>query len=293
MFPRLTSLVRSALHLLLPVLVAGCVATPVAVEPRVLEGRPFTDAQLDFVRPGATTRQDVIASIGRPTIWLAEQRILVYGLRKVAPVGTLWFIGAGPGGAGGVVEGETREAIFFALDGDSVVMRCGRASVDRGQTWLGAALDWTRAEGLEVQSARGRFVEEAPTAESSLIYFYRPRDYQHVLPLVPPAAALPQGVATFADIRLGNQLVGQIRRQSYAVVRVSPGAHEFVVDPDTDDVANPGIYRSKAIRLNIEPGTTTFIEVGVEAGQGVVVPVLARRSYADAMATIVNLRESW
>jgi hypothetical protein len=262
------------------------------MKPRVLEGRPFTDSQIGFVQIGATTRRDVIGNVGRPTIWLAEQRILIYGLRKVEPVGALWFIGAGYSGAGGLIVGETREAIFFVLDGDDIVTHWGRASVNRGETWLSAAVEWSRSEGLEIQTPRDRFVEETPTTDRSLIYFYRPRDYQHFLPFVPPAKKVPW-VAKFADIRIDNELVGQIRWQSYVVVEVSPGVHEFVVDPDTDDVVNPGSYRSKRIRLDVEPGSVTFVDVGIQAGYGVIEPILVQRPHSEAISAIEKLRESW
>ena len=293
MSPCVKTVVKLFFCLLAPVFVAGCAIVPVSVETRVLEGRPFTDSQLDFIQLGATTRLDVIGNVGMPTIWLTEQRILVYGLRKVEPVGALWLIGAGYGGIGGLIVGETREAIFFVLDDDDIVTHWGRASVNRGETWLSAAVEWSRSEGLEIQTARDRFVEETPTTDRSLIYFYRPRDYQHFLPFVPPAIKVGPGVAKFADIRLDNELVGQIRWQSYVVVQVSPGVHEFVVDPDTDDVVNPGNYRSETIRLNVEPGTVTFVDVGIQAGYGVIEPILVQRPYSEAIAAIEELRESW
>ena len=275
------------------ILIGGCVVLPVPVEPRVLEGRPFSESEFASIRLGATTRRDVLGGLGKPTIWLAKQRILVYGLRKVEPVGALWFIGAGYSGTGGLIEGETKEAIFFALDGNDVVTHRGRASVKRGETWLSAAMKWCRSAELEIRAPRDRLVEETPATEESLIYFYRPRDYQHFLPFVPPAEELPFGIAGFADIRLDKELVGQLRRGSYSVVRVSPGVHEAVVDPDTDYVVNPDIYRSETIRLTVEPGTVTFVEVGIEAGNGVIKPILAQRPHSEAIGTIRELRESW
>jgi hypothetical protein len=287
------NLARVAFYLIAPVFLAGCLAVPVSVEPGVLEGRKFTDSELDFVQPGTTSRMDVIRHLGTPTIWLAEQQILVYGLREVESTGVFWFASAGLTGAGGLVQGETKKAILFALNGEGTVMRRGRVSVDRGETWLGAALEWSRAEKLEVERPHDHFVQETPTTERNLVYFYRPRDFQHFLPLVPPAKELPSGVATFADIRLDTGLVGQIQWQSYLVVRVPQGDYEFVVDPDTDYVTNPGLYRSQTIRISVAPGTVTFVDVAIRAGKGTIEPVLVQRPYHQALAAIKELRESW
>lgn len=173
-------------------------------------------------------------------------------------------------------------------------MTCwGRAPVSRGETWLSAATEWATSRAIHISQARDRFIEDTPTTEQSLIYFYRPRDYLHFLPWVPPARKAPPGVASYADIRLDGKLVGQIRWRSYVVVRVPPGAHMFVVDPDTDDVANPERYRSAAIRLDVSPNTATFVDVGIQAGRGMIEPILVERPRSDALSALEELRESW
>ncbi len=225
-------------------------------------------------------------------MWLAERGLLVYGLRQVDS-GALWFIGAGLSGFGGLVEGETKEALYLVLDDKDVVTCWGRAPVGRGETWLSAAMDWAASRAIEVPQAKSRFVEEAPTTEQSLIYFYRPRDSQYVLPFAPPARKTLPGVANYADIRQDGVLVGQIRWRSYAIVRVAPGAHTFVVDPDTDDVVNPGIYRSATIQLDVAPETATFVDVAIQAGLGMIESILVERPRNEALRVIGELRESW
>lgn len=286
------SLTRISFCLLAPVFLAGCLAVPVSVEPQVQEGRKFTDAELDFIQLGTTSRQDVIRHLGTPTIWLAEQQILVYGLREVESTGVFWFAGAGLTGTGGLVQGETKNAILFALNGEGAVIRRGRVAVDRGETWLGAALEWSRAEKLGVEPPHDYFVQEIPTREQNLVYFYRPRDFQYFLPLGPPAKELPFGVATFADIRLDTELVGQVQWRSYVVVRVPQGDYEFVVNPDTDYVTNPGLYRSQSIRISVGPGTVAFVDVAIRAGKGTIEPILVQRPHHQALAAIRELREA-
>ena len=285
---------RSVLYrcLTAAVLVGACVAVPVPVEQAVSEGRRFADSDVSFVRPGTTTRREVIGNLGNPTMWFPSQRTLVYGLRRVE-TGMLWFIGAGLSGAGGLVEGETKQAIFLVLDDKDVVTNWGRAAVMNCDTWLGAAREWADAEDIELPPARDRFLEESPPTEQGLVYFYRPRDFQHVLPAVPPARKLMLGIADYADISQDGELVGQIRLQSYVVVRVSPGTHSFTVNPDTDCVVNPGNYRSAIIQIDVAPGTVTFVDVGIQAGLGTIEPILVSRPRGDAISVIGKLRESW
>jgi hypothetical protein len=225
-------------------------------------------------------------------MWLASQRILVYGLRRVES-GALWFIGAGLSGTGGLVKGETKEAVYLVLDDKDVVTNWGRAPLTHCETWLSAANKWAALKKLDVPQAHGRFVEESPTAEQSFIYFYRPRDFQYYLPFAPPGEKVALGVADYAEISQDDMLVGQIRWQSYVIVRVAPGTHRFVVNPDTDCVVNPDIYRSAIIQLDISPETVTFVEMGIQAGRGTIEPVLINRTRSEAISVIENLRESW
>lgn len=278
--------------LIASILMAGCVVIPVHTERAVLDGKQFSDSDLGFVRLGSTARSEVTFKLGNPTMWLSEQRILVYGLQRTE-AGALWFAGAGLSGAGGLVEGETKEAVYLALDDKDVVTHWGRAPVSRCDTWLSAATEWAGSENIKIPAAHDRFVEDAPTTEQGLIYFYRPRDFQHILPLAPPARALMSGVADYADISLDGNLVGQIRWQSYVVLRVSPGVHRFVVNPDTDCVTNPGIYRSATIQLDVRPEAAIFVDVGIQAGLGTIEPILVNRPRGEAISVIKNLREAW
>ena len=271
---------------------AGCAVIPVPVERTVFDGRQFTEADLDFLRSGTTTLHEIIENLGSPTIKLSEQRILVYGLRKVES-GAVLFIGAGLSGAGGLVQGETKEAFYFVLDNKDVVRHWGRAPVKQGETWLSAATEWAGSKEIELQRPLESFVLETPTREQSLIYFYRPRDYQHFLPLLPPAKKLPLGLADYADILQDGNLVGQIRRRSYVRVSVHPGVHSFTVNADTDYVVNPGIYQSATIRLDVAPETLTFVEVGIKAGLGKIEPILVEQISSGALKEIEGLRESW
>lgn len=293
MCPILSAAASVRAHLLawlLPcLLTAACVAVPVPVARDVIEGRQYTDAQLDFVEPGATTRSDVSAALGEPTIWLPDQRIMVYGLRRTGPLGMLIFL---PGNVA-YVEREEREAVFVATDARGAVARRGRAPIDVRETWLTAALEWARTQGLDVRAPGDRFTEETPAPGESVIHVYRPRDYQHYLPLVPPAEGLLFGAAKFVDVRLDGRLVAQLQRGTYASIHAPPGAHVITVNPDTDDVGNASLHRTASIRVDAARGGTVFVDVGVRAGFGVIEPVLVLRDRSEALEAIAELRQCW
>lgn len=275
---------------LLPcLLTAACVAVPVPVTPEIVEGRPYADAQLEFIQPGATTRSDVSAALGEPTIWLPDQRVMVYGLRRTASPGLLVFL---PWNVG-YVEREEREAVFVATDARGAVARRGRAPIDVRETWLTAALEWAKTQGLDVRAPGDRFTEETPAPDESVIHVYRPRDYQHYLPLVPPAEGLLFGASKFVDVRLDGRLVAQLQRGTYASIHALPGAHEIAVNPDTDDVGNASLHRTASIRVDPARGGSAFVDVGVRAGFGVIEPVLVLRDRSEALDAIAELRQCW
>ena len=281
------------MHFLVTICLTACIALPLPTEPRILDGKIFTDSNLDFVRLENVSKQHILDNLGPPTIWLQDQSTLVYGIRRVVETGTLWFIGYGSAGAGGLIEGETKEAIYFVLDKDNTMIHWGRSSVSKGQTWLSAAAEWAQSIGIELPKPNSMFVEVLPSSEQCCVYFYRPRDYMYYLPLVPPASKLPFGVANFIDIFLSSELIGQLRLQTYFVVRVPPGTHNFFVNPDTDYVVNPNVYRSAKIQLDLVAGSISFVEVGIEAGHGIIEPKLFQRDRIEALKAIKELQESW
>jgi hypothetical protein len=69
--------------LITSIFLAGCAIIPVPVERVVVDGRRFTESDLDFIQSGTTTDIEIIDNLGKPTIRLSAQNILVYGLRQV------------------------------------------------------------------------------------------------------------------------------------------------------------------------------------------------------------------
>jgi hypothetical protein len=178
----------------------------------------------------------------------------VYGLLKTAKVGAFWIIAlpAPPAMVGGVVHPVEREALYIVFDQSDAVVDWGRGKVSKGVTWLSAALDWSRSRHLKLPEPRKEFVEIAPAAEQSVIYFYRPRDIQHLFPGFPPAESILFGLEPFAEVYLDSALLGQLRRKSYLAIPLHAGIYDFLVVPYMD--YNPELqYRSADIQITLQP----------------------------------------
>ncbi len=79
----------------------GCLVLPVPTpHGRVLEGREVQAADIAFVRPGETSRSEVVRQFGQPSVYWRDENTLIY--RWVQREGILfWAVaGATTGGAG-------------------------------------------------------------------------------------------------------------------------------------------------------------------------------------------------
>lgn len=62
-----------------PVVVAGCVALPIKIgEEEALAGRRIGPKDVAFLKPGITTRDEVVSKLGAPTFDLSDLGILSY-----------------------------------------------------------------------------------------------------------------------------------------------------------------------------------------------------------------------
>lgn len=275
---------------------AGCLMVPVPTSEVVLSGRYIAESELGFLKNHQTTKYDVLTQLGPATIWLKPQRTLVYGLVKTAKTGLFWIIGGGaPGALGGVAGGVLhfvdREALFIVFDETDTLVDSGQVKVENRVTWLSAALAWGRSKGLKLAEPQVEFAETVPPLQQSIIYFYRPRDIQHVFPGFPPAESILFGLDPFPEVYLNAALVGQIRRKSYLTLTLDPGTYEFRFVPLLD---NPDLnYRDASIQITVQPDLEYFVDVRIETGKGISQPVVSQRSREEAIPLLQLLRETW
>jgi hypothetical protein len=100
----------------------GVVLLPVSTK-EVHYGHRLQAKDVAFIKPGVTTRAEVIAKLGTNYLALPNQRAIAYSWEMKGGGGVWWWFIAGPGGAAGNSgswEGGWR-TFFLALDDHGVV----------------------------------------------------------------------------------------------------------------------------------------------------------------------------
>lgn len=101
----------------------GCIVLPIPTqENKVLAGKPVTPDQLAFLKPGITTKTEVMNRLGSPgTIW-EDARLYAYEWTMRQGI-LVWAIGGGYTGAAGVENLEKRYMLLIQFDGRDRVRR--------------------------------------------------------------------------------------------------------------------------------------------------------------------------
>ena len=101
---RLNRLFLTLLLFLAGVLLTGCLVVPLpGNEKKVMRGSAVGDGQVAKVEIGLTTRKEVEATLGQPSIIWEDKRVYAYDW-DVVKMRWLWMIAAGATGGGGEAE---------------------------------------------------------------------------------------------------------------------------------------------------------------------------------------------
>jgi hypothetical protein len=119
--PRVTNCLFNPLILLLVFFLLGC--------PVVLPlgggdvGRRITKNQLAFVRPGITSKSDVIAQLGEPDVIWENERVLAYNWDVIRSKYLVGVLGPGSSPPFGTVENRVHCVLLFRFDPEDRVER--------------------------------------------------------------------------------------------------------------------------------------------------------------------------
>jgi hypothetical protein len=119
---------RNLIFILVPLLFAlgapGCVAVPIPhPEYRVVQSRRvITPADTDFVRPGTTTRAELLCALGEPDFWWGDERVFAYQW-TTSNIGIAWAAGGGGAGAVGFVNIPIHHFLVVTFDPTHRVQR--------------------------------------------------------------------------------------------------------------------------------------------------------------------------
>lgn len=95
---------------------SGCVYIPTP-NGEAVEGREVRDEDLAFMTPGTTTKDEVIAHFGNPTMFWRDENILIYRWVKRKGV-VLWAVAAGYSASFGAADVPQELAFLLKFDGD-------------------------------------------------------------------------------------------------------------------------------------------------------------------------------
>lgn len=266
---------KLALLLLLAWTCLGCFVLPLPTRPLTLDGTRSATLDTGFLQEGRTTREEVAARWGPPTVWLQAQRIAVYG----AVYSDVEIEFGSINGNGGSIPLHKREAVFLAFDGSERLARWDACRVQSGATWLGAALKWAHTAGLRVREPDLAFQPQAPPA-GARVYFYC---LKHPGVLGEP---LP-------DVAMDGLRLGQIRRRTYLAVELPAGPHTFTLNP-LSIRPNRASLRILDLPLTLEPGAVAYMEFHVACGINEPFSIVCvERPAEEALPVLRSLREAW
>jgi outer membrane protein assembly factor BamE (lipoprotein component of BamABCDE complex) len=150
-FVRIGRLVRfenAALHSLviltagLSLLLQSCLALPIPLEEdKVLVGSPVAESQLSFIRPGVTTREQVIKHLGQPFIIWEDARVFIYRWDMRQGI-LIWAIAGNRNIAGDAIDIPKHYLLLIAFDGNNIVTRCERTSRPTSRSAPDFLMDW-------------------------------------------------------------------------------------------------------------------------------------------------------
>lgn len=105
------------------VLLQGCIVLPIPTpEHKVLAGKAVNPEQLAFLKPGITTKTEVMNRLGGPDAIWEDARLFVYEWAMRQGV-LIWAISGGYTGAAGVEDLEKRYVLLIQFDGRDRVRR--------------------------------------------------------------------------------------------------------------------------------------------------------------------------
>lgn len=258
---------------LMLVLVLSACALPIPFPYRehVVTGMYLGEASLAFLQKNRTSRDEVSKQLGPPIIWLEAQRIAVYGFARTPAKISV---------DEPLVE---REAVLIAFDKSDKVVDWGHGKVPQKKswkvTWLSAALDWGRSQGLELAQPAQTFVEIPVPPQRSVVYFFDR-----------PPWCFDGG---FIEVSRDSTLLGEVRCNSYLAVSLAPGAYDFRVSFYDGHARSSGI-RSSSRHITLQPGLAYFLRIRQKTpATSPPIVVTVYQSREEAMPVLQALRETW
>lgn len=268
------SLLKFSLLLFWLLIPLGCAAIIIpASEGEVMSGRKITSENIEFIKQGITSRNEVIQKLGRPYMDFEDLQTIAY-FWEVLGYYMPW-IALGYYGGGGWVEkiGKTY-ALLIAFDKDDYVSKFEIKALWPLDTIRGHAIKWMERENFDVPQPTNEFVASEIPKGLSIIYIYRPGGWRDVSQLFKQPT-----------VSIDGEVVAELHQGGYVAKVLKPGLHNVSVflkskeRPDRmfsfDTLQDTAYYLELCI---------SFVALG---------PKLTIRSTEDAMPVLKELKPTW
>jgi len=295
--------------LLLGVLaIAGCVPVySYSPSDPPVAGRRIKPEDVAFIKPGITSRDEVISNLGVPTVDLSDLRTLVYVWIELKEQ----WVGVIPG----LLFTAPRTAdwtLLVAIDENDRVVSSGFDQRRWSDTVISQARKWAEAQLVRLQPARTSFDPLPIPEEKALIYIYRvkpPSSFSWSWScLLFSAACLPARLTTPSwqfpvAVAIDDQYVTEMHDETYVALSVPAGQRNIVADPlppyryakmKGNLVIDPSKRRPGTITVQVSPGQQYFLEVlSVTDGFGTLNTSLTVRNESAAKPVLQTFRPVW
>ncbi len=252
----------------------ACVYIPVPERPVVARSR-VTAEMTAPIRPGVSTRSDVIALLGGPTLDLPTQRIIAYRWETLRGV-VVWAVPA----AGGAFDVGKLYVLLVAFDAEDRVVAFETTTQQAWDSLPEHALKWAERAGVVEPRAPLPFVARAVPPGAALLYLYREGGFfdRPDLGLPPP------------EVRVDGKVLGGLRRGEYRVHAVEPGPTTITVDPLPAQSLKASLRSAPVTSIVIQtlPGQAYYLRVRVRHGLGDMTPVITECPEAEALPLLTD-----
>ena len=280
--------------------VTSCIVVPLpSVNPNpVLAGKSPNLEDLNAIFPSWTTREEVIAKLGEPTIDLLGFKMLVYPW--VSLKRTWLTIIATPQGLGAIPLPQTDStALFIAIDDDGRVEKFGfleQLTVDRFSI-VNQARRWAVANEVYLPARRNGYVPGAIPLQSGSITIHR---------ATPPNAALGFFTrARFVEsvaISMDGKFVAELLDDEYVSLPVSSGTHVIGVNPappyrywpDHPGASSISAIHPASLTVSVADGSRLFVHLEATLGAGLTFDTIMKlQTEIDAEHQMANSLSIW
>jgi hypothetical protein len=242
------------------------------------------ERDIDFIKVGVTSRDEVIEELGPPYLSFEDLQIIAYSWVVVGAY-VPWIIGGEGQAAGGVEQIGVRYVLLIAFDKHDGVIKHEIKERWLFDTIRGHATKWAERENLAVPPPTISFVKSEIPKGKAVIYILRPGGLRDAPLLHQPT------------VSVDGEVVAELRKGGYVARTLKPGVHTVSVDANDDSPCSVNErWPVTADTFEVLPDTAYFLNIHLKYLSLTIqqpTPVLKFCEADEALPILRNLRPTW